>query len=150
MSTDDLRAHVLISWFCGIGSCYAILGTAVITGYKGLAFADVEATSRDLLVAVAPMLVALCGVYFSADLKPVRLTAGQRRVLLLISYAYVFAFMLVTAAMVIVKSFKLNHDAVDGYPAMDHYQILRYVQPLVAAPLFFLFGRGAAESRKVS
>ena len=159
MRADDLRAHVLISWMIGVSVCYCtfVIAAANPTLSRGVTFSHIGAPARHLAAAVGPTLLALVGTYFSGDIKTVTLKAGQRRVLLLLSYAYVASFTFITLAMLFVVGFGLDHDETRVstvscvnlvIPAVNHYLILTYVQPLVVAALFFLFGTSAQKARE--
>lgn len=150
MKIDDLRSHVLVSWIVGVVVCCATFIVAAATHYAGLTFPDIGAPVRHLFAAVGPTLIALVGTYFSGDLNAVTLKAGQRRVLFLLSYAYVVSFTFITFAMLFIDGFGLDQDATDHHAAVDHYLLLTYVQPLVVAPLFFLFGKGSRRSPKTA
>jgi len=142
---DDTRSHILVSWIAGAVLCYSIFAIVGAVHYKGLTFADLALPARHLFAVVGPTLGALAGLYFSGNMKTSTLTAGQRRVLLLLSYVYVVCFMLVSAGQ-FVPAFGLDQEATLEHAAIDHYVMLTYVQPLVAAPLCFLFGRSTAKA----
>ena len=148
MKTDDLRVHLLVSWIVGVGVCYALLAGAAASHYAGLTFADIHVPARNLYHAVGPTLGALVGTYFSRDLDTVTLKRGQRLVLLLLSYLYVVLCVLITLAMLLVDDFGLDQDATERHPAINHYSILIYLQPIVVAALFFLFSKGSRRSSK--
>jgi hypothetical protein len=149
MTIDRLRLHVLCTWVAGVGICYAALAIAVLDkGRFGLTFANITVPASHLWDAVAPTLVAMIGTYFSKQRRDVSLTAGQRTVALLLSYAYIVSFILLTLAMLFILDFKLDQDATKDTPAVNHYSILSHLQPLVIAGLFFLFGKGSDRSTR--
>ena len=149
MKIDDLRAHILLSWIGGLVACYLTLIAAAARRYAGLTFAQIDAPARHLSAAVVPTLLVLIGTYFSEDLKTVRLKAGQRRVLLVLSYLYVLSFMFITGAMLWMPGFGLDQDATEQHPAVNRYLILTYcAQPLIVAALFFVFRKGSGRSPK--
>jgi hypothetical protein len=139
---DDIRSHILVSWIAAGVLCYGIFAIAGAVHYKGVTFADLALPARHLFAVVGPTLGALTGLYFSGNTKTLALTAGQRRVLLVLSYVYLVSFILVSAGQ-FATGFGLDQEATSEHQAIDHYVLLTYVQPLVAAPLCFLFGRSA-------
>jgi hypothetical protein len=143
MSIDTLRAHVLTVWIGALLLSCGMFAGAAAAHYAGLTFQDVKTPVRDLFAAVAPGLIALLGVYFGADLESVRLTRGQRRIVLVLTYIYVVSFVSISAAMLFVDGFGLNQDAAPPHSAVNHYVMMTHLQPLVIGPLFFLFGKSA-------
>jgi hypothetical protein len=144
MEIDNIRSHILLSWIAGWVFCYGMFAIVVVVQYAGLTFSDLALPARHLFGVVGPTLGALIGFYFSGDVKTVTLTAGQRRVLLVLSYVYVVSFMLVTAGQFAPGG--LDQEATSKHAAIDHYVILMYMQPLVAVPLCFLFGKSAPKA----
>lgn len=142
MSLDALRAYVLKLWIGGIALSCTMFSIAAASNYAGLTFHDVKTPVRDLFAAVAPSLIALLVAYF-ADVKTIKLTSGQRQMVHLLTYVYVGGFTLVSAAMLFVPGFGLNQDAAPPHPAINHYLLMTHLQPLVLAPLFFLFGKSS-------
>src|ERR1051326_461524 len=128
MKINDLRSHVLLIWILGAIACYIILAIAAAVHYAGLTFADIVAPARNLFTAVGPTLIALIGTYFSGDMKRVNVQAGQRRVLLLLSYMYVAVLIVITVAMLFLDGVGLDQDAIEQQPAVNHYLMLTYVQ----------------------
>jgi len=143
---DDIRSHILVSWIAAFVLCYGMFSIVGTVHYKGLTFVDLALPARHLFAVVGPTLGALTGLYFSGNTKTVALTTGQRRVLLVLSYVYLISFILVSAGQ-FIPGFGLDQEATSEHKAaIDHYAILTYVQPLVAAPLCFLFGRSAPKA----
>lgn len=143
MGLDSTRAQVLTIW---IGALIVSVGTFVVaaaTRYAGLTFENIGVPIRDLFAAVSPSLVVLVGAYYVADKQPVRLTKGQRAVALGVTIAYAGTLIFISAAMLFLDGFGLNQDAAPPHPAINHYVVLTQLQPLVLAPLFFLFGRAS-------
>ena len=149
MKTDDLRFYVLSTWIAGIVGCMAMFVIALVKHQANVALGDLAAPARHLATAVAPTLGALIVNYYSADLKAVSLTPGQRRLLLLLSCVYVLGFATITYLTLFVEAFGIDQDATDRPPGVNHYSILiTYVQPLIVAPMFYLFGKSSDHSPK--
>jgi hypothetical protein len=142
MSLDALRAYVLKIWIGGIVLSCTMFAIAAASNYAGLTFYDIKAPVRDLFATVTPSLIALLVAYF-AEAKTIELTPGQRQLVHLLTYVYVGGFTLISVAMLFVPEFGLNQDAAPPHPAINHYLYMTYLQPLVLAPLFFLFGKSS-------
>jgi membrane-associated HD superfamily phosphohydrolase len=147
MKTDDLRWRVLKIWIGGLVTCVSMFVIALVTHRANVKLADLAAPAHHLATATLPTLGALIVNYYSANLNAVSLTRGQRRLLLLLSGAYVLGFTSITYLTLFIEAFGLDQDATGQHPGVNNYGILiTYVQPLIIAPLFYLFGKNSDHS----
>src|ERR1041384_817629 len=140
MKTDDLRLYVLSTWIAGVVACGVMFLTVLVNHHAALTPALLAVPALHLTQAVTPTLGALLVSFYSADLKAVRLTRGQRRLLLVLSSVYVIWFTTITYLSLYVDVFGIDKNATDKHPAVNNFSFLiTYVQPLIVAPLFYLF-----------
>lgn len=137
MTIDSLRMRIVLVWLGTAVLGYVAIAVSGIVHVRGITFAEVGPTAKNFTEAVLPTLLALAGLYFAESDHELKLTPGQQIVAQSLTYIYLSAALVVLFGTLWLKGILLDQKCT------NHFEWIAPWQPLVSAPLFFIFGKGS-------